>query len=70
MIKLNKKIDVGTILEIEYGNEIEKVLIISDFSGGYEWKYMILYLSTYEILQNFKSIEQLKEQLNIIKVVN
>lgn len=70
MIELNKKIDVGTTLEIEYANEKEKVLIISDFSGGYEWKYMILDLSTYEILQNFKSIEQLKEQLNIIKVVN
>ena len=61
---------MGATLEIEYANEKEKVLIISDFSGGYEWKYMILDLSTYEILQNFKSIEQLKEQLNIIKVVN
>ncbi|WP_297419390.1 hypothetical protein [Clostridium sp.] len=65
------KIKVGTILKIKFleDDTIDTVMIIKDITGGYDWKYMILDLQTKEVLRNFKTLEEIKNKSNIVKVV-
>ena len=62
-------IKCGTILEIINNNYIDKVMIITDFTGDTKFPYKILDLSTKDILSDFKSIDELKNNLNVKKVV-
>ena len=67
-------ISYGSILKVNkltsnIEDDIDTVMLVNNITDGSEYNCKVLDLSTYELIADFKSIEDFKKNVNIIQVV-
>lgn len=67
-------ISYGSILKVNkltsnIEDDIDTVMLVNNITDGSEYNCKVLDLSTYELIADFKSIEDFKKNVNIIEVV-
>lgn len=67
-------ISYGSILKVNkltsnIEDDIDTVMLVNNITDGSEYNCKVLDLSTYELIADFKSVEDFKKNVNIIEVV-